>query len=96
MKYLSIFALVLAFAINANAESNKVIVKFKSWVDASQFQFMGGKKLEALIPEIGLYTVELSPSAMRAGGPKAAVQMLTRNASVAFAQEDHKEKQYPA
>lgn len=90
MKLLSLITLVMAFAFSAQAENQQVIVKFKPGVDASQFKFMGGNKLEALVPSMGLYALKLNDKAMRAGGPKAAVKALSRNAQVAYAQEDHK------
>jgi subtilisin family serine protease len=78
----SVFFMGAAFA-----ESNTMIVKLKPGFDRAQFKFMGVSKLEPLVPELGIYAMEVpvSKKAMR-----SALTSLRNVNGVAYAQEDHK------
>lgn len=79
-----IMGLVSLFAFSATA-NNKVIVKFEQGYDVSQFSYQGSNKLEALIPELGIYALELKTKNTR-----AAAMNLRSAPGVIYAQPDHK------
>ncbi len=76
--------LISLFATSAFA-NNKVIVKFEQGYDVSNFSYMGSNKVEALIPELGIYAVELPTKNTR-----AAALNIRSLPGVVYAQQDHK------
>jgi len=89
IKSLIVVGLLGLWGISASAaDNNKLIVKFKPGYDVSKFSYMGSKKLEAVIPELGIYTIELP--ALSKSGMRNAATSLRSQAGIAYAQEDHK------
>lgn len=87
MKSLFVVLLTLCFAQTALA-ANKLIVRLKPGNDVSQFRFMGQKaKLEALVPELGIYAVEMPKGAKVS--LRSAMANLRSDSKVVYAQEDH-------
>lgn len=81
---LLVLGLISLFTVHATA-NNKVIVKFEPGYDVSNFSYMGSKKIEALIPELGIYAIELPTKNTR-----AASLNLRSLPGVVYAQQDHK------
>lgn len=83
------FAIVSLLGISAGAESKQIIVKLQP-DKVANFQFMGSKDLEPVIPELGIYALTLSNSAARAVGTRAVAHSLRNMPGVIYAQENHK------
>lgn len=88
---LFIIAGLIGFS-SANAETNnKLIVKLEEGQDASYLTEMGFQNIEVLIADLGIYSVDAHPAAVRrSGGLRALTQELRRVPGVIYAQEDHK------
>jgi subtilisin family serine protease len=71
--------------INARAET--MIVKLKPGFKTQTFSFMGVNKLKPLVPELGLYTVDI-PNIE--GKSKIVVTALKKLNGILYAQQDHK------
>lgn len=85
----TIIALLASVSLmgTAQAESSKMIVKLKPNFNRSKFNFMGAKKLEPIVPELGIYAIEI-PVAKK--GMRAAMTSLRSQEGIVYAQEDHK------
>lgn len=82
----SLASLFVAGVVASSAQAETMIIKFKSSEEAKNFKFMGVQKVEALVPELGLYAVELPVSK---NGARAALMSLRNAKGVVYAQEDH-------
>lgn len=86
LKSILVVGLIGFFTASASADGKKLIVKFAHGYDVTQFKFMGSNKLEALIPELGIYAIEMPVKA----NARAAATNLRHLDGVIYAQEDHK------
>lgn len=89
MKLILILISLVFIGSVSQAESNKVIIRFKSAEEAVNYGYISGKKLEPLIASMGLYTVDLGPGAQRSGHTRDFIRLVARNNAVDYAQEDH-------
>lgn len=83
------FAIVSLMGISAGAESKQIIVKIQP-EKVANFEFMGSRQLEPVIPELGIYALTLTESTARNMGSRAAATSLRQKAGVIYAQENHK------
>ena len=84
----SLFVLLVATCLTQNVfASNKMIVRFEGGVETIQVQKMApGAKVEALIPELGIYSVQTASSR---SSLRSEMTFLRRQRGVAYVQEDH-------
>jgi len=82
---MGLISLFTASAMASNIANSKVIVKFAPGFDVANFHYMGSNKIEALIPELGIYAIELPTKNTR-----AASLNLRSLPGVIYAQPDHK------
>lgn len=81
-------SLCIAAVVASSANAETMIVKLKPGFQARNFRFTGASNLQPIVPELGIYTVDI-PAPTK--GARAAVVSSLRNTSgVAYAQEDHK------
>ncbi len=87
MKKLFVLLVAVCFA-QAAVAGNKMIVRIEQGSDISQFRFMGQKaKLEALVPELGIYAFEMPKGANVS--MRSALSTLRKQSGIVYAQEDH-------
>lgn len=84
IKNILVVGLIGLFSASAFAGENTVIVKVKPGFNIAKMT-LGSRKVEALIPELGIYAVELP-----AGAKQRALGSLRSNPGIVYAQEDHK------
>lgn len=81
-----IVSLLVAGVVTSSAQAETMIIKFQNGEAARNFKFMGAKNVEPLVPELGLYSVEIPVSK---NGARAALFSLRNAKGVVYAQEDH-------
>ncbi|MCC6137642.1 MAG: S8 family serine peptidase, partial [Bdellovibrionaceae bacterium] len=82
-----LISLCVAGLLASSAQAETMIVKFKPGFDTKNFKFMGVTKLEPVVAELGIYTVDVPVSK---NGSRAALSALRSVKGISYAQEDHK------
>jgi subtilisin family serine protease len=72
--------------IASSASAETMIVKFDKNFNTKNFKFMGVTKLEPVVPELGIYSIDVPVSK---NGSRAALTSLRSVKGVKYAQEDH-------
>lgn len=81
-------SLCIAAVVASSANAETMIVKLKPGFQARNFRFTGASNLQPIVPELGIYTVDIP--APTKGARAAVVSSLRNTIGVAYAQEDHK------
>jgi subtilisin family serine protease len=72
--------------IASSASAETMIVKFDKNFDTKNFKFMGVTKLEPVVPELGIYSIDVPVSK---NGSRAALTSLRSVKGIKYAQQDH-------
>lgn len=83
----SLFVLLVTTCLTQNVfASNKMIVRIQAGSETVVKQLSPGAKVEALIPELGIYSIETSSAR---SSLRSEITFLRRQRGVAYVQEDH-------